>query len=479
MLLTPNYRTLSNHLASCVTFLFLTAVAQAELQVGFAEVDVTPIVDEDHTVWLAGYGWNRKATGVHDPLYVRCTVLHDGTKKIAFASVDVVGLQLPTVENIRAKLPSFQYVMVGSTHNHEGPDTIGIWGKSPFQRGVDDEYMSVLEKRVVQCIQQADKNLTSATAHYGTATDDRLVGDSRKPVVKDGTLRVIRFEKPDNSIAGLLVQWNSHPEALGSKNTLVTADFPYETVKQLKEKYQCPIAYYSGAVGGLMAPPDRLFRDDNGRMLREGEFAYAEAYGRAVADLAVKANDAAEPIELTPFRMAIRPIAVPVMNPLYRMASLARIVRRERVKWAGDFDVTDQSIDSKTERDDFCVKTELGYLRLGDLSVACIPGEIYPELVYGKFQEPADPNADFPDAELEPHVEQIVPDKRWLLFGLANDEIGYIIPKRQWDRDPPFAYGRKKSQYGEINSCGSEIAPIIMEALQRRVKEITSNSETN
>jgi hypothetical protein len=51
------------------------------------------------------------------------------------------------------------------------------------------------------------------------------------------------------------------------------------------------------------------------------------------------------------------------------------------------------------------------------------------------------------------------------LLGLANDEIGYIIPKRQWDQSPPHAYGRSKPQYGEVNSCGPEVAPIIMQAL--------------
>ena len=42
------------------------------------------------------------------------------------------------------------------------------------------------------------------------------------------------------------------------------------------------------------------------------------------------------------------------------------------------------------------VETEVGYLRLGDLDIAAIPGEIYPELVLGKIQDPADAGADFP-----------------------------------------------------------------------------------
>jgi hypothetical protein len=62
-----------------------------------------------------------------------------------------------------------------------------------------------------------------------------------------------------------------------------------------------------------------------------------------------------------------------------------------------------------------------------------------------------------------------------MLLGLANDEIGYIIPKRQWDQAPPFAYGRAKDQYGEINSCGPEVAPILMRALANRVREANAN----
>ena len=64
-----------------------------------------------------------------------------------------------------------------------------------------------------------------------------------------------------------------------------------------------------------------------------------------------------------------------------------------------------------------------------------------------------------------------LPGEKLLVFGLANDEIGYIIPKRQWDRKSPYCYGRKKSQYGEINSCGPDVAPIIMKALADRVRE--------
>jgi hypothetical protein len=64
-----------------------------------------------------------------------------------------------------------------------------------------------------------------------------------------------------------------------------------------------------------------------------------------------------------------------------------------------------------------------------------------------------------------------LPGPKVLLFGLANDEVGYILPKRQWDNEPPFAYGRNRGQYGEVNSVGPEVGPILTEALRRAVAE--------
>ena len=113
--------------------------AEPDLQVGFGERDITPKVGDKAKVYLAGFGKDRKATGVHDPLMARAVVLRHGKTKIAVASVDLVGFFLPNVENVRKKLDGFSYVLVTSTHNHEGPDTLGLWGPNPFQSGADKD----------------------------------------------------------------------------------------------------------------------------------------------------------------------------------------------------------------------------------------------------------------------------------------------------------------------------------------------------
>jgi hypothetical protein len=452
-------------------FLACSAASAADLSVGFAEADITPKVDDPkRPVWMAGYGPGRQAEKVHDPLMVRALVLSDGKQKIAIACADLVGLQYPTVQQIRAQLKGIDYVLVSSTHNHEAPDVIGIWGRSFAQRGVDDDYIKLVVDQTVAAIRTAEKQLAKASAGYGTAEDESLLGDSRKPDVRDGVLRVLKFTSGTKT-AGLLVQWNCHPECLGSKNKQLTADFVAATVEKLKRVHGCPVVYVSGAVGGLMAPPDGVIHDKSGKELLEGDFEYARVYGEASADLATKAIAAARPIELTPFTIAARPIAVLVTNPYYRTAQTLGVVKRGGLVWQGDVDKRGAAMTSKTANEAMAVESEVAYLQLGELSVAGIPGEIYPELVYGKYPAQAEPGIDFPSAKLEPAVVEILPSKKWLLIGLANDELGYIIPQRQWDNVAPYAYNRSKSQYGEINSCGSDVAPLLMEALQRRVAE--------
>jgi Neutral/alkaline non-lysosomal ceramidase, N-terminal len=451
-------------LASCAGLV----QAAEPLLAGFAAVDITPEVGGGQRVYLAGYGMNRKAAGVHDRLYARTVVFAHAGQRLAIVSVDLVGLQYPTVKDIRAKLPEFRYVLVSSTHNHEGPDVIGIWGKGPFQRGVDDDYLDVVVERVVQSVQQAAAAVGPITGSYGTAEDETLLADNRLPICKDGVLRVVRLNRAGtDQAAGLLVQWNCHPESLGPRNKLITADFPWATVAALEAKHNCPVVYLSGAVGGLMTHPVGKVVHD----LPDGTFEYAQAYGRKVADLADRAIAAAEAVSLTPFCVAAKPIAVPVQNSLYKAARAIGVMRRDGFVWTGNFQEFGSPMTPETAGQPSAIETEVAYLRLGELHIGCIPGELYPELVYGKFEQPAAENVDFPDAPLEPTVAQIMPGPKWLLVGLANDELGYILPKRQWDKSPPYAYGKDGGQYGEINSCGPEVGPILMQALKLRVEE--------
>ena len=78
----------------CVTVLSVASFipcAQAQLRAGVAKAVITPDVHKN-AVYLAGFGHNRVATGVHDDLYARCLALGAGMDTVALCSVDVIGL---------------------------------------------------------------------------------------------------------------------------------------------------------------------------------------------------------------------------------------------------------------------------------------------------------------------------------------------------------------------------------------------------
>lgn len=440
------------------------------LRAGFAESDITPDL-KAKPVYIAGFGKNRKATGVHDPLKARAIVLAHGKVKIAIVSVDLVGLFHASVERVRKKLPGFNYVLVSSTHNHEGPDTLGLWGPGAFSSGVDPAYLGRVEEQIVAAVRQADKNLAAVTARLGTANAPDLLHDGREPYVKHDELVAIQFhDQATKKCAGIVVQWNCHPETLDGRNTQISADFVWATVQYLQATHRAPAVYLTGTVGGLMTSLHVPVKDEAGNELKDGTFEKADRYGVLVGKLADKAIAAAKDVSLTPLRVKSRDVFLPLDNKLYVLAWKLGVLDRPAYLWNGDPAKAAPAGADVPAQTPLCVKTELAWLRLGDLDVAAIPGEIYPELVLDKVQHPADPGADFPDAAIEPAIYKQLPGKHRMIIGLANDELGYIIPKRQWDEKPPFCYGRKKSQYGEVNSLGPETAPILCNAFRALVK---------
>ncbi len=452
-------------------------VPAAALEVGIGTADVTPKLEEGKPIYLAGLDSNRVATGVHDKLYARAIVLRDGNRKIALVSVDSIGLPYPVIQAARRQLKEFAYVLVASTHSHSSPDVVGIWGPAPDKSGVDPDYIHLVRQGIVKAVRKADRAAVPARAEYGTAEDESLLGDYRLPEVYDGVLRVLRFVRTsDDKPCGILVQWNSHGIE-PSKSFVVSRDFMGSMVDALEKRHGCPAVYFQGAIGGLMGTPKKLVEAAKAGKIASDPFGFIDACGEAIADLTDRALEGAQPITLTPLDVFARPIAIPLDNAGFRAAVAAGVLDRPVYRWTGNRNRLGKAIPEGKSDGPVALRTEVAYLRLGDLHVAAIPGELYPECVYGKYQDPADPGADFPDAPLEPPIAKILPSEKMLVLGLAGDEVGYIVPKRQWDVEPPFAYGRKSAQYGERNSVGPETAGLLLSALADRVADSKSREK--
>jgi hypothetical protein len=305
------------------------------------------------------------------------------------------------------------------------------------------------------------------SAAIGSATAPELLHDGREPYVKHDELVALRFEDAKQKSAGIVVQWNCHPETLGSKNTEISADYVGYTVEYLKRKHGCPVVYLTGTVGGLMTSLHVEVKDDAGTPLADGTFEKTERYGILVGKLAQKALVSAKAVKLTPLEVRTKSFFMPIDNAFYVLGFNVGVLKREGFVWKGD-PLKAEPIGAKHDKKArMCIQSEVGWLKLGELEIAAIPGEIYPELVLSKVQDPPDTGADFPDAPIEPGIYAQMKAKHRMIVGLANDEVGYIIPKRQWDEKAPFCYGRKKAQYGEENSLGPETAPIMCEMFRK------------
>lgn len=440
-----------------------------DLEVGFSKEDITPAIGKN-PVYIAGFGHNRIAQGVSDPIYVRVMVLRSGGKNYAFACADLIGLFKEQVDEIRKELKDFENVMVSCTHSHEGPDTLGLWGQSPLTSGVDPEYMVLLTKKTVSAIKNAAKNLTPCKAEIAKVSIPELIHDGRDPQVKMDELLTLKFKNSESETSlGVVLFWHSHPETLGSGNKKISSDFVGYTINEIEKTTKSPAIVFTGAVGGLMTSLKVSVKNKKGEELKDGTYEKTAKYGELLALASLKSLQDATPISLSPITIRKKDILLPVDNHLYRLVKQLGVLKREMVEW----DETDIQLPGLNKRAPKhpAVKTELSVITLGQLGIGCIPGEIYPELLLGKVAKIPEKEADYQDAKTEEEWF-----KNWKIpfktvIGLANDEIGYILPKKQWDEKPPFAYGKKTAPYGEINSLGPDTALLLSNAFNQLISK--------
>jgi hypothetical protein len=346
-----------------------------------------------------------------------------------------------------------------------------LWGPNFFQSGINKDYQKLVREQIVKAVRAADTSLRFVSARIGTAKAPELLHDAREPYVKHDELVALQFlDVKTGETAGVVVQWNCHPETLEGKNTKISADFVGATVKYLQRRYKAPVVYLTGTVGGLMTSMHLEIKDEHGRTLAHGSVEKTGRYGVLVGKLAEKGLGSSKTIRLTPFQVRRREVFLPQANRQYRAGWALGVLNRQAYLWKGDSARAEPVAFKKAGKRPLCLQTEVGWLRLGELEVAAIPGEIYPELVLNKVQDPVDAGADFPNAPIEPAIYKQMRGPYRMIIGLANDEIGYIIPKRQWDEKPPFCYKRKKAQYGEGNSLGPDTAPILCQAFKELVR---------
>ena len=361
--------------------------------------------------WLAGYHPGRKSTGIHDNIEARVLALEDPIGKLyIFVTLDFLGFLHEDVARLRTRinLPNAE-ILVFSTHNHSGPDTIGVYGnhlgRVPILSGRDENYIDQTMESIINATHRALHTMRPVMMRVGSSNISGL----QTKVVGAGfdRLNVLEFITPDNHHrVATIVNFGCHPTTVTRNDTLLTTDFPGALRRYLDQELHTTTLFIQGAVGGVTYD-HRIFRNPDHY---HKSIDVGLAFGKIARAALVHATTvhARDPII---FRRST--VRFPVKHKLFWLASALgympnTLMFGERI-------------------------TEMSILRLGSLTVIMVPGEIFPDL-----------------------AEQIyaMGGRGTQVWSLANDEIGYIL-------DRPKFYSRALSYWRSV-SLGPDTGPIVL-----------------
>jgi hypothetical protein len=430
---------------SLVLILFLgcstTPAGIDPLFVGAAKVEITPAVEtyEDadgngrydagepfkdlngngkrDPVWLAGFR-PRSAESVHDPLWARALLFEKAGKRAIVISCDIVGFLHPRVKALRAKIEGVDQVIFTSTHCHSGADTVGLWGPFPGVSGLSAPYLKQLEDAVVDCARRALASRVPATLSAGAARVEGVCKDIRPPDLRNETVSSIVARDRDGKAVAVLVNFSMHPEGMGSKNRAVSSDYPHYVREALERDFPGAVGVFvSGDLGGMQTPD-----------VKEPTWDEIRRCGEAIAARAKESLAGAGTVAVPEVKFGSAAVEFPLRNPKFLAAFQSGVFGR-------DLGATLREVEGG-----HVLTSEVCALRLGDILFVTVPGEALPEV--GR------------------EVYSLMNSRHKILVGLGQDEVGYILPKADFD----------PKKYEESMSLGPETAPTLLESLKKLLK---------
>jgi neutral ceramidase len=262
----------------------LTATAAfAEFRAGVAKADLDPPTG----IPMAGYGV-RLSKGTLDPIEARVLAMSDGTRTVAFVTLDLCyPFDPPVMEEIRAAArASADEVIFHASHTHSGP----TYAAAP-------EAVKHAIPRIAAAIQSAVRSMTPV--RIGNAWGQTYLGFNRRYLAPDGSLEmfwrnetkisttfpvdptvgVIRFDRTDGTPLAVLVHYACHPVVLGPENLDYSADYPGEMRRYIEQQLGGMAFFLQGAPGDINPYYDKttLIEDAVGLMKQTGRKLGVEA----------------------------------------------------------------------------------------------------------------------------------------------------------------------------------------------------------
>ena len=321
--------------------------------------------------------------------------------------------------------------------------------------GKDPKYMELVLSRTVAAAKEAYAARKRGRLRLGKVRVPDMQEDIRTPTVYSDTLTRLRFTPNDGSRETYIINFAAHSESLQGCNELVSADFPCYLRRRIERETGAQTLYCVGAVGGMIS-----MKIENEREIREqgGDFsASTAAIGGKLAGYALSIKPEDE--ELLPARIGClrQEVYFKAENTVLLLAAKAGLLAAKPYKLP--------------KGGGFALKSEISYLEIGGLPLLLLPCEIFPELVYGGYLGADDSSSGCPETLNPTPLLQIL-GRDAVIIGLANDEVGYVIPPNDFmlDGEAPYLdiprdrHGRR--HYEETNSLGPLTAVTIAKTVE-------------
>jgi neutral ceramidase len=404
----------------------------ARFKIGVAQIDYTP------PVGLTLMGNSRQdyaSRGIHDPLYSRAIVFAGKTgEKLAILSVDICLLDRHNVTFMRKLISSEtnispENILIAGTHTHSGP--------APIQLGLlpkceDDQIREFLSKASKAAL-LANKNLKETQLFVGYADESR-VSFNRRLKCKDAKIHM-NWEKVDPNFvvevpahidsqiitvsmiqkgkpAAAMVNFGLHPAVLAGDNWLYSADFPGYLAEAMEGlcKKGFITAFFNGCCGNVN-------HIDYADKLQGRGYAMTQRIGYMLAVAAKKSmvNHTAVKGDVITVSRKMVPLKRCKITDQQRKWAQRVIEKSKKHPAPGQVDgLPDEyyahiwlSMYDKQHETDY---VEIMVIRVGDLAVAGLPGELF--------------------CELGMEIKKRSPARHTMVVELANDAIGYLPTRK-------------------------------------------------
>lgn len=490
----------------------------ARWSLGSASASLVPEDWESYSdLYLGGYmstdnGMSNDVREILDDMKVRVIALSDGTGRgtAVFATIDSIGLGNSDVEGIRRMLSTFaeengiNSLNIFTTHSHSGIDTQGLWtdiiGSWPFSfikgysglgdyyGGTSDRYMAFLYEKVASAIEAAVNDMEEGEMVYAekdfgekyASIDNRPSADAL-----DGRIKRFTFTPDSGSTPTVIVNMAAHPSTAGMatssdsdrvKGHGVSGDYVYY-MGEVINGAGYDFMFFNGAICGIYI--ERIDVNTDQRV------DIAAAYGKEMGKITLGLTKTQAEIEADSYLMglnfteeelagkhytpwyenwtpATETEVAPILN--IRLKNVEVQITNPVILLAAKLQIVNY-LAKKTAKGEYFINTEIGYMEMGEnLKVTFVPGEFCADLAYGGSSLKAENSAwrkDFSEQTLaELFGEEI------LVFGMANDAIGYIVPDNDYLMCIDFGH------YHETISPGKNTASTLLKAFSELKEEI-------